>query len=174
MILVLLYWLLRWPVLCAPYCLSISVADIRIGLGVHRRLRFLNLSLTSPWLYGVAHTPILWPYLTNRIRDRWSRGKEYPTVARTSNPTPANVRTLTVQGLRILASDNAEVAFVAKFFVNGKPKSRSVTVAEVRSGATANLAAGTLTLPNGKRGRRATPGMTPEAFAAHLAALAAN
>jgi hypothetical protein len=91
---------------------------------------------------------------------------------RTATPkVSANVRTVKVEGLRILPSDNPNIAFVAKFVANGKPKSRAVTVAQKRAGATASIAAGTLTLPVAKRGRKAAEGMTQAQLDALLASL---
>ncbi len=72
----------------------------------------------------------------------------------------ANVRTISVEALRAIPSDNPDVLFVAKYFVNGKEKSKAITVAMRDAGASANLDTNTLTLPVGKRGRRPTPSLS--------------
>ena len=83
-----------------------------------------------------------------------------------------NTRTVKVTGLRVIPSENADVAFVAKWVnADGKPKSRTISRADVKRGATANLAAGTLTLPVGKRGRKAAPGMAQAQLDALLAGI---
>jgi hypothetical protein len=65
-----------------------------------------------------------------------------------------------VTALRVIASENADIAFVAKWTDDkGNPKSKSVSREMVAKGATANIAKGTLTLPSGKRGRKAAAGM---------------
>ena len=75
--------------------------------------------------------------------------------------------------LRVLASENDDIAFVAKWIDDkGKPKSKSVTRTMVAQGATANIDKGTLTLPNGKRGRKAAPGMGQADLDALLASFA--
>lgn len=76
-------------------------------------------------------------------------------------------------GLRVIPSENDEVAFVAKWTdANGKPKSKAVTFEAVRNGATADIAKGTLTLPEGKRGRKAAAGMSQDDLNALLASIA--
>ena len=71
----------------------------------------------------------------------------------------ANTRTVTFEGLRGIASDNPEVAVVIKGFVNGKAKSLAIPKA-TRSLYIVDATAGTVTMPVGKRGRRATPGLS--------------
>lgn len=82
----------------------------------------------------------------------------------------SETRTVKVASLRIIPpSDPAKFLFVAKWVINGKVKSKSFTRAMVAAGASANIAAGTLTLPTGKRGRRVTVGMSQESLNALLA-----
>jgi hypothetical protein len=76
------------------------------------------------------------------------------------NAVPAGFRTVHLDGFRAIASDNPEVVAVIKGFLNGKPKSIALTWKMRDAGATVDVESGTVTLPIGKRGRRATPGLS--------------
>ncbi len=99
-----------------------------------------------------------------------------PDTAQTDAQT--DVATFVVEGMRVLASDNEDVAFVIKgtrFLRDGKPvsiTSKAIDIETVRSDAFAiDIEAGTFSVPVGKRGRRSTPGLDADSVAARLAEL---
>jgi len=98
----------------------------------------------------------------------------------TQTDATADVATFVVEGMRVLASDNEDVAFVIKgtsFVRDGKPvsiKSKAIDIETARSDAFAlDIEAGTFTVPVGKRGRHSVPGLDADSIAAKLAELRA-